>query len=704
MYAGIEAGDANAMDTPNLRLPDYYISRELSQLEFNLRVLHQAKDKSLPLLERLKFLCISSTNLDEFFEIRVSGLKQRLAVSSAAMGPENMTPAEVLEAISERANDIVAEQYRVLNEELIPQLNDSGIRFVRRDEWNLEQRCWLEQFFQTEIVPVLSPTTLDPTRPIPRLLNKSLNFIVSLHGRDAFGRPRQRAIVQAPRSLPRLIQLPNDLPGSGDADFVFLSSIIHAFVDELFSGLSIDGCYQFRVTRNSDFYLDPEEVDDLIRALEGELFESRYGAAVRLETAHDCPDELAQYLLEHFKLGREDLYQVDGPVNLARLLAVYELVDNPALKYAPFTPGLPDELVKNKELFEVIAKEDILLHHPYQSFTPVMDLLYRAATDPDVVAIKQTLYRTGPDSPAVERLVQAAKAGKEVTVLIELRARFDEAANIDLANKLQEAGAHVVYGVVGYKTHCKMLLIVRREGGRLKRYTHLSTGNYHPQTARVYSDYGLLTANEVIGQDVHEVFMQITSLTKTAELQLLFQSPFTLRDKLLELIRRETAHASSGGTGHIIAKINALVEPDVIRALLEASMAGVYVDLIVRGICCLRPGVPNVSENVRVRSIIGRFLEHSRCYYFHNNGTEEVFCSSADWMDRNLYRRIEVMYPILDPGLKQRIIGDLDTYLADNTEAWQLNSDGTYRRASPKANESPMSAQSTLLRQLSEAS
>jgi len=553
-------------------------------------------------------------------------------------------------------------------------------------------------------VPVLSPTTLDPTRPIPRLLNKSLNFIVSLHGRDAFGRPRQRAIVQAPRSLPRLIQLPNDLPGSGDADFVFLSSIIHAFVDELFSGLSIDGCYQFRVTRNSDFYLDPEEVDDLIRALEGELFESRYGAAVRLETAHDCPDELAQYLLEHFKLGREDLYQVDGPVNLARLLAVYELVDNPALKYAPFTPGLPDELVKNKELFEVIAKEDILLHHPYQSFTPVMDLLYRAATDPDVVAIKQTLYRTGPDSPAVERLVQAAKAGKEVTVLIELRARFDEAANIDLANKLQEAGAHVVYGVVGYKTHCKMLLIVRREGGRLKRYTHLSTGNYHPQTARVYSDYGLLTANEVIGQDVHEVFMQITSLTKTAELQLLFQSPFTLRDKLLELIRRETAHASSGGTGHIIAKINALVEPDVIRALLEASMAGVYVDLIVRGICCLRPGVPNVSENVRVRSIIGRFLEHSRCYYFHNNGTEEVFCSSADWMDRNLYRRIEVMYPILDPGLKQRIIGDLDTYLADNTEAWQLNSDGTYRRASPKANESPMSAQSTLLRQLSEAS
>jgi len=692
------------MDTPNLRLPDYYISRELSQLQFNLRVLHQAKDKDLPLLERLKFLCISSTNLDEFFEIRVSGLKQRVEVNAAPMGPESMTPSEVLQAISEKAADLVTEQYRVLNEELIPELDETGIRFVRRDEWNLEQRCWLEQYFQTEIVPVLSPTTLDQTRPIPRILNKSLNFIVSLHGRDAFGRPRQRAIVQAPRSLPRLIQLPADLPDSGAADFVFLSSIIHAFADELFSGLAIDGCYQFRVTRNSDFYLDPEEVDDLIRALEGELFASRYGAAVRLETTHDCPDELAEYLLEHFKLGREDLYQVDGPVNLARLLAVYDLVDDRKLKYPPFTPGVPDALVKNTDVFDVIAKEDILLHHPYQSFTPVMDFLHRAATDPHVVAIKQTLYRTGPDSPVVERLVQAAKAEKEVTVMIELRARFDEAANIELANKLQEAGAHVVYGVVGYKTHCKMLLVVRREGGRLKRYTHLSTGNYHPGTARVYSDYGLLTANEEIGQDVHEVFMQITSLTKTADLNLLFQSPFSLRDKLLDLIRRETAHASSGGTGHIIAKLNALVEPDVIRALLEASIAGVHVDLIVRGICCLRPGVPGVSENIRVRSVIGRFLEHSRCYYFHNNGVEEVFCSSADWMDRNLYRRIEIMYPILDPGMKQRLIGNLDTYLADNTEAWELNSAGTYRHASPRENENAISAQSTLLRELSEAS
>jgi len=692
------------MDTPDLRLPEYYISRELSQLEFNLRVLHQAKDTKLPLLERLKFLCISSTNLDEFFEIRVSGLKQRVEVSSARIGPEHMAPTELLQAISEKATDLVTEQYRVLNEELIPELDRAGIRFVRRDAWSPKQRGWLEEYFRTEIVPVLSPTTLDPTRPIPRILNKSLNFVVSLHGRDAFGRPRQRAIVQAPRSLPRLIQMPADLPGSGDADFVFLSSIIHAFVDQLFSGLAIDGCYQFRVTRNSDFYLDPEEVDDLIRALEGELFESRYGAAVRLETTNDCPDEVAEYLLEHFNLGRRDLYQVHGPVNLARLLAVYDLVDDPRLKYRPFTPGVPEAFVKGTNPFDVIAREDVLLHHPYQSFTPVMDFLYHAATDPNVVAIKQTLYRTGPDSPAVERLIQAAKAGKEVTVMIELRARFDEAANIEFANRLQEAGAHVVYGVVGYKTHCKMLLVVRRESGRLRRYVHLGTGNYHPGTARVYSDYGLLTANETIGRDVHEVFMQITSLTQTEELKLLFQSPFSLRDALLELIRRETAHASSGGSGHIIAKVNALVETDVIRALFEASMAGVKVDLIVRGICCLRPQVPGVSKNIRVRSIVGRFLEHTRSYYFHNDGTEQVFCASADWMDRNLYRRIEVMFPILDPALKRRVIGDLQTYLADNTEAWELNADGTYRRTHPPQDEHPVSAQSSLLRELSEAS
>ena len=691
------------MDTANLILPEYYINRELSQLAFNVRVLQQAEDETVPLFERLKFLCISSTNLDEFFEIRVSSMKQRLEVSSAPAGPDNLAPAEVLKTISTQARELVEAQYHILNDELIPALSGEGIHFVRRDQWSREHRNWLENYFHTEIVPVLSPTTLDPTRPIPRILNKSLNFIVSLRGRDAFGRPVRRAIVQAPRSLPRLIQLPKELAETGDVDFVFLSSVIHSFVDQLFEGLAIHGCYQFRVTRNSDLYVDNEEVGDLMRALEGELFESRYGAAVRLETAHDCPDDLAEFLLEHFSLSRQDLYQVNGPVNLNRLLAVYDLVDRPDLKDPPFTPGVPRKLV-NTNPFVAMSKGDILLHHPFESFGPVMEFIYRAATDPTVVAIKQTLYRTTPDSPLVDSLVSAAKAGKEVTVMIELRARFDEAANIELANRLQEAGAHVVYGVVGYKTHCKMLLVVRREQGRLKRYVHLGTGNYHPKTARLYTDYGLLSSNKALGADVHEVFMQITSLTSTAALKMLYQSPFTLQEKLLKLVRRETANAASGSTGHIIAKINALVEPELIRALYEASTSGVHVDLIVRGICCLRPGIPGISENIRVRSIIGRFLEHDRCYYFHNDGKEEVFCASADWMDRNFFSRIEIMFPILKKGIKRRVINNLDTYLADNTQAWELMSDGSYRLISPKAGETRQSAQSSLLLEYAETS
>jgi polyphosphate kinase len=691
------------VDTLNLKLPDYYINRELSQLAFNARVLKQATDSSLPLLERLKFLCISSTNLDEFFEIRVSGLKHRLAVNAAPAGPDSLGTSDVLRTVSEQTRALVAEQYRVLNEELIPQLRDADIRFVRRDDWSSEQRVWLEQYFRTEIVPLLSPTTLDPTRPFPRILNKSLNFIVSLDGRDAFGRPCDLAIVQAPRSLPRLIPLPHTLEGTGKSDFVFLSSVIHAFVDQLFAGMDIDGCYQFRVTRNSDLFIDDEDVDDLMTALEGELFESRYGAAVRLETAHDCPEDLWEYLLEHFHLTRADLYQVQGPVNLNRLLAVYDLVDRPDLKYPPFTPGVPKALVKTN-IFEAIAKQDILLHHPFESFAPVVDFIYRAAIDPDVLAIKQTLYRTTPDSALVESLVSAAKAGKEVTVLIELRARFDEAANIELASKLQEAGAHVVYGVVGYKTHCKIALVVRREQGKLRRYVHLGTGNYHPRTARAYTDYGLLSANVALGEDVHQVFMQLTSLMRTPDLNLLTQSPFNLHERLLGLIRRETRNASSGGTGHIIAKLNALVEPEVIRALYEASQAGVLIDLIVRGICCLRPGIPGVSDNIRVRSVVGRFLEHTRCYYFHNGGNEELYCASADWMERNFFRRIEVMFPISDPRLKARVIADLDTYLGDNTQAWELRSDGRYEHVQPAPGAEPLSAQAKLLRQLAEAS
>ena len=689
------------MDTINLNLPQYYINRELSQLEFNKRVLCQAQDRRLPLLERLKFLCISSTNLDEFFEIRVAGLKQRVAISSSPAGPDNLSPSEVLAEIAVATQQLVADQYQLLNEEIIPALRNERIRFIRRDDWSDGQRRWLEQHFESQIIPVLSPTTLDPTRPIPRILNKSLNFIVSLSGRDAFGRQCDRAIVQAPRSLPRLIQLPAELCNGEESNFVFLSSVIHAFVDRLFSGIEITGCYQFRVTRNSDFYVDDEDVDDLMRALEGELFESRYGDAVRLETAHDCPQELASYLLEHFQLSTADHYRVPGPVNLNRLLAVYDLVDRGELKFPPFTPGVPKELV-NTNVFDAIAERDILLHHPFESFTPVLDFVHRAANDPEVLAIKQTLYRTTPDSPLVESLVSAAKAGKEVTVMIELRARFDEAANIELASKLQEAGAHVVYGIVGYKTHCKMILVVRRESGRMRRYVHLGTGNYHPKTARAYTDYGLFTADPVIGEDVHQVFMQLTSLMETEKLERVAQSPFGLHERLLEMIQREIRNAESGSTGHIIVKINALVEPQLIQALYEASNAGVFVDLIVRGICCLRPGIPGVSENIRVRSIVGRFLEHTRCYYFHNGGNEEIFCASADWMDRNMFRRIELMFPVLNPKLKQRLMADLDTYLADNTQAWELQAGGQYLPLSVEG-EDAVNAQKKLLQQLAES-
>jgi polyphosphate kinase len=691
------------LDTPNLKLPDYFINRELSALEFNQRVLHQAKDASIPLLERLKFLCIVSTNLDEFFEIRVSGLQQRLELGLPPQGPDMLSAKQVLADISSRTHVLVEEQYRLLNEDLIPALESEGIRFVRRTRWRPAHIAWLRDYFQREIEPVLSPTSLDPARPFPKILNKSLNFIVGLKGMHAFGRPVQRAIVQAPRSLPRLIRLDPSLPDTGPNDFVFLSSVIHAFVDELFTGMEIQGCHQFRVTRNSDLYVETEEVDDLMRAVEGELISARYGQAVRLEIAHDCPAEHMDYLLEMFELDRGDLYPVDGPVNLNRLMAVYQLTSRDDLRDARFTPGQQKAVVAEDNLFAAIAERDILLHHPFESFGPVIDLIGKAAQDPDVLALKITLYRTGPDSPIVGALVMAAQAGKEVTVSIELRARFDEAANIKLANRLQEAGAHVVYGVVGFKTHCKLALIVRREGGRLRRYVHLGTGNYHTGTARIYTDYSLLSADEALGEDVHHVFLQLTSLMQTPPLRRLYQAPFDLHQRILEHIDQEIRNVEAGGAGHIIAKLNALVEPEVIRALYRASCAGVMVDLIVRGICCLRPGIPGVSDNIRVRSIVGRFLEHSRVYYFHANGEELIFCSSADWMDRNFFRRVEVCFPVLSENLKARVIADLDLCLSDNCQAWELKADGGYRLVTPAPGEEQVSCQAQLLRQLAES-
>lgn len=691
------------MDIPNLTLPDYYINRELSALEFNRRVLYQATDQSIPLLERLKFLCIVSTNLDEFFEIRVSGLQQRLESGAAPAGPDMMSAHLVLTQISERVHEMVEQQYHLLNDSVLPELEEQGVRFIRRSRLNREQRDWLKEYFYREVAPVLSPISLDPARPFPRILNKSLNFIVGLEGMHAFGRPCTKAIVQAPRSLPRLIRLPEELADTGPYDFVFLSAVIHAFVDELFRGMEITGCFQFRVTRNSDLYVDPEEIDDLKRALEGELIASRYGAAVRLEVAHGCPDELTNYLLNMFGLEEQDLYQVNGPVNLNRLLETYNLVAREDLKDPPFAPGLPGTLIGADNIFDRISEREVMLHHPYESFNPVMELISTAAQDPDVLAIKLTLYRTSADSPIAKALIAAAEAGKEVTVSIELRARFDEAANIQLANRLQEAGAHVVYGVVGFKTHCKMAMIIRRENGKLKRYVHLGTGNYHPGTARAYTDYSLMTADEQLGKDIHEVFMQLTSMMQTPPLTRVYEAPFGLHQRMLEHIAQEIRNVEDGGAGHIIAKLNALVEPEIIQALYKASCAGVFVDLICRGICCLRPGVPGVSDNIRVRSIVGRFLEHSRVYYFHANEEERVFCASADWMDRNFFRRVEIAFPIEDPEIKDRLIADLDLFLSDNQQAWELQADGSYVRLAPKMDAEPTSAQTQMLASLSDS-
>ena len=676
-----------------------YINRELSLLEFHKRVLAQALDPEVPLLERLRFLCISCTNLDEFFEIRVAGLKQRMEIGAPAQGLEKIPAQELFDKVQVEVADLIRRQYELLNDVMFPELTDAGVHFVQSEEWNDEQRAWLSEYFDEQVVPVLTPLTFDPSRPFPRILNKSLNFIVRLHGRDAFGRRRHRGMVQAPRSLPRIIELPEHLGKPGQHNYVFLSSIIRVHVERLFPGLDVDGCYQFRVTRNSDLYIDDEEVSDLVRALEGQLEASRYGAAVRIEIGHECPEDLQEFLLDHFNLQECDMYLVEGPVNLNRMSTVCGINDLPELLYQPFTQGLPDELLTDENIFEVVSKKNVLLHHPYQSFAPVIDFIALAAVDPDVLAIKQTLYRTGADSPIVDHLVTAARSGKEVTVVIELMARFDEAANIALANRLQEAGAHVVYGLVGFKTHAKMLLVVRREDNRLIRYVHLGTGNYHHATTSVYTDYGYLSSSQRLGEDVHKLFLQLTSLTEAAGMTRMLASPFSLFDALIEKIGRETENARAGKDARVIAKVNSLNEPQLIDALYVASEAGVKVDLIVRGICSLRPDVKGLSENIHVRSIVGRFLEHSRVYYFLNGGDEEFYCSSADWMERNMFRRNESCFEIRQKAMKDKLRRHLELFLADNCQAWVLNGDGSYERQSPGKDER-VSAQELFLEKL----
>jgi polyphosphate kinase len=676
-----------------LRDPALYLNRELSQLDFNFRVLAQALDPQVPLLERLRFLCISCTNLDEFFEIRAATVRHAMDFGLPAAA-DGMSPSTILNKIHDRAAKLVDAQYKCWNEIIRPSLNQAGVRVLGRDSWNARQTRWLRAYFRNEIMPVLSPLGLDPSHPFPKILNKSLNIVVVLKGKDAFGRAGHLAIVRAPRSLPRIIHLPQRVSG-GEHDFVLLSSVLSAFADEMFPGMEVKGAYQFRVTRNSELVVDEAEVENLALALRDELVGRGYNPAVRLEIAKDCPKAIVRTLLQNFALPENAVYLIDGPVNLNRVTQVYDMVARPELKYPTFTPRA---LRGQDAMFETVDDGDVLMHHPFDAFTPVLELIRQAATDPQVLAIKQTLYRTGKDSAIVDALVLAARNGKDVTVVVELRARFDEDANLGVADKLQEAGVQVVYGVVGFKTHGKMLLIVRREGRKLRRYVHLGTGNYHSGTARAYTDLGLITTDPDIGNDVHLLFQQLSGLAPSTKLKRLLQSPFTLHPGLIKKIEREAKLARAGKPARIIIKINAINEPRIIRALYAASQAGVKIDMIVRGACALRPGVPGISDNIRVRSIVGRFLEHSRIYWFGNDGDPELYCASADWLERNLLHRVETCFPILDEDLAARVYREaLQNYLDDNTSAWELDQDGEYHKLSPAEGEAPYSAQATLL-------
>ena len=672
------------------------LCRELSLLEFNRRVLAQAEDKNVPLLERLRFLCIVSSNLDEFFEVRMAWLKREDKLHPRRKLDNGKMLSETIADVTKAARSLIRHQYNLFNNVLQPELAQEGIFFYRRRNWTDTQKKWIEDYFDRELLPILTPIGLDPSHPFPRPLNKSLNFAVELDGTDAFGRPSGMAIVQAPRILPRVVPLPAELC-EGGSGFVFLSSILHAHVGKLFPGMTVKGCHQFRLTRDSDLTVDEEDLKNLRAAIQNELHDREYGDGVRLEVADTCPAYIHDFLLSQFRLTAAELYQVKGPVNLVRLNAVPDLVDRPDLKFPPHTQGRLKALGKNGSIFKLIRRAPILLHHPYQSFDPVVHMIREAAADPAVLAIKMTIYRTGSNSELVRALMKAALAGKQVTVVVELMARFDEANNVNWAQQLENAGAHVVYGVFGYKVHAKMALVIRREDGVLKRYAHLGTGNYHQGTSRIYTDFGIITDDDQITADVNTLFMEITGLGKPGRLNKLYQSPFTLHKMVINRIRQETAHAKAGKPARITAKMNSLIEPSVIDALYQASAAGVQVDLIVRGMCTLRPGVKGLSENIRVRSIVGRQLEHSRIYCFHNNGADDTFISSADWMGRNFFRRIEVATPVTTPTLKKRVIHEgLTMALDDNTHAWLMQPDGSYIRATPAEGESEVDLQNDL--------
>jgi polyphosphate kinase len=678
--------------------PEHFINRELSWLEFNQRVLDEALDPANPLLERLKFFTIVSSNLDEFFEVRVAGLKQEMESGQGNRSVDGLTARETFQAIVSRVRRMVADQYECWRENLLPELSRHNIRTLEMDDLTATDLGWLEEYYLTKIRPVLTPLAIDPAHPFPQLLNKSLNLMVRLEmaPRDGNGHAlKHLAVVQCPAILPRLIQLPRD---DARRDYVFLSHLIRRFIADLFPGTKILGCWAFRVTRNSELYIDEEDSSNLLQAVEIELHNRRKGDAVRLEIDHKCPEQIRDALLKTFNLTEDDLYLVNGPLNPTRLMMLYSGDHSPELRDPPFVAPVARALRGREDVFAVIRERDVLLHHPYENFNSVVEFLEHAAQDAGVFTIKITLYRTGGDPRIIGALMDAVNNGKQVTAVVELRARFDEANNIQWTRQLEENGVHVVYGLVGFKIHAKVALVVRSEGGQIRRYVHLATGNYNPTTARLYTDIGLLTCKPEFGEDATNLFNLLTGICQFQGMKKLIVAPFDLQARLLQLIEREIGHAQRGLPARIIARMNSLVEPALIETLYRASQAGVKIDLIVRGICCLRPGVKGVSENITVRSIVDRFLEHSRIYFFENACQPEVFAGSADWMPRNLFRRIEAVFPIEDGNLRERVLSEiLAVTLADNVKARFLCADGTYRRTEPRNGEKKRRSQTEFI-------
>jgi polyphosphate kinase len=653
------------------------LDREQAILEFNHRVLAQSQRDDVPLLERLRYICIVSSNLDEFFEVRYADLIEASRLRGSGVTAEDLT------YIDHQAHDLVRQQYDIFNGVLLPSMRSEGIDILNHAERNQAQRDWVANFFHKQVQPLLTPIGLDPSHPFPQVANKTLNFIVKLGGKDAFGRDNAIAIVRIPRVLPRVIKLP-DKVSEGKQVFVLLSSVVRAHLIELFPGREIKAFSQFRLTRDSDIDVDEDDVTNLRHALRSKMSTRQFGQAVRMEVVASCPADLSDFLLEQFGLSQDALYLVDGPVNLGRLTQVIDQAEADDLRFPAYQAGWPEELPRQGNVFERLSKGDVMLHHPFETFDAVLHFLREAVYDPQVLAIKQTIYRTGSESVLVELLLEAVRRGKEVLVVVELKARFDEEANINWAERLEALGAQVVYGVVGLKTHGKMMLITRREGNRLRRYAHLSTGNYNPKTAKLYTDVGWLTADPEMTSDVDMIFQQLASLTPLKPPKQLLLAPFGLQKRMLKLIEKVGDAAQRGLPARIVVKVNALTDELLIRALVEAGQKGADIDMIVRGACILPPGVAGLTDNIKVRSVVGRMLEHTRVLYFrwgHGADDEALYLSSADWMNRNMVRRIEVAWPVNDKGLRQRVIDEcLVPYVLDGCDAWILQSDGSYQR------------------------